>query len=110
MNPPPPPYDPNQPQGQPHYDPNQAQLDAAETRSKFAALGMALLVHGLIFALLAWIVLDVMNDEAPELIVESAQGDSDIPIVKKEFMQNMQQKPSAAASAPAVAGWASRVA
>ncbi|MGI9241844.1 MAG: prenyltransferase/squalene oxidase repeat-containing protein [Verrucomicrobiales bacterium] len=77
---------------------SQAQLHAAETRSKFAALAMALLVHGLIIALLAWIVLDVMNDEAPEIIVETAQGESDIPIVKKEFMQNMQQKPSAAAS------------
>ena len=119
-------YDPNQ-QGyvdpnQPGYDPNQqgyvdpnmagyqglppqqvdavakAQRDAQETRSRFAALGMALLVHALIFALLAWIVLDVLDDDAVEIIVESAQGESDIPIQKKEFMQNMQQKPSAAAS------------
>ncbi|MFT4548271.1 MAG: hypothetical protein ACI8XO_003972 [Verrucomicrobiales bacterium] len=119
-----PPYDPNNPHGQyppqpeQYYDPNaayqqplpvgmpsqpldavaNAQRESAERNSKFAALGMAILVHGLIFALLAWIVLDVMNDDPPEIIVESAQGESDIPIVKKEFMQNMQQKPSAAAS------------
>ena len=118
-----PPYDPNNPHGQhppqpgQYYDPNAAyqqqptgyltepletvadsQRGSAERNSKFAALGMALLVHGLIFALLAWIVLDVINDDPPEIIVESAQGESDIPIVKKEFMQNMQQKPSAAAS------------
>ena len=107
--------DPNQ---QGYYDPNQqgyadpamaaqsqpldavakAQRDAQENRSRFAALGMAVLVHALIFALLAWIVLDVMNDDPVEIIVESAQGESDIPVQKKEFMQNMQQKPSAAAS------------
>jgi hypothetical protein len=115
-------YDPNQylqqhPPQQGYIDPNHepvplglatqplthdavanAQRDAAEKRSKYAALAMAMLVHALIFALLAWIVLDVMNDEAPELIVESAQGEGEIPIAKKEFMQNMQQKPSAAAS------------
>ncbi|MFT5856717.1 MAG: hypothetical protein ACI8XO_003971, partial [Verrucomicrobiales bacterium] len=117
-------YDPNNPHAQyppqpeQYYDPNaayqqplpaglpsqpldavaNAQRESAERNSKFAALGMAILVHGLIFALLAWIVLDVMNDDPPEIIVESAQGESDIPIVKKEFMQNMQQKPSAAAS------------
>ena len=61
-----------------------------------AALGMALLVHGLIFALLAWIVLDVLDDSVPELVVESAQGESDIPVQKKEFTQKMQQKPSTA--------------
>jgi hypothetical protein len=74
------------------------QRDAAENRARFAALGMAILVHGLIIALLAWIVLDVMNDETPEIIVESAQGEADVIVQKKEFLQNMQQKPSAAAS------------
>jgi len=86
------------PFGAPHDAVAKAQRDAQENRSRLAAFGMALLVHGLIFALLAWIVLDVLDDEAPEIIVESAQGESDIPIQKKEFIQNMQQKPSAAAS------------
>ena len=114
MNPNQPPYDPNQPPYDPNqyqqpqqygYDPNmgyaeavpvgvptqqldavaKAQRDAAENRSKFAALGMALLVHGLIFAVLAWIVFDVMNDDVPEIIVESAQGESDIPHRQKRI-------------------------
>ena len=114
-------YPQPQPYQDPHYvDPNMAQhyhdpaavgvptqqldavakaeRDAAENRSKMAAVGMAILVHGLIVLLLAWIVMGVLDEGPPELVVESAQGESDVPIVKKEFMQNMQQKPSAAAS------------
>ena len=115
-------YDPNNPHGQHpdpyqqgYVDPNlayqqpgvgtipldaaaQAHRDSTESKSKFAALGMAILVHALIFALLGWIVLGGLEPAPPELTVESAQGESDIPIQKKEFMQNMQQKPSAAAS------------
>jgi len=126
MNPQPP-YDPNQPHGQPpqqpyqqqgYVDPNMAyqaapvapnqkmqvdamtkvQRDSAENQSRLASLGLAILVHALIFGLLAYIVIEGAQENPPEIIVEAAQGDSEIPVQKKEFLQNMQQKPSAAAS------------
>ena len=65
-------------------------------RSKFAALGIAILVHVLIAALLAFIVMTVISEEPPELIVESA-GPSELPptIHKEQFSKKVSNdKPS----------------
>lgn len=65
-------------------------------KSKAAAVGIAVLVHGLIGLLLAWVVLAVIDDDPPELIVEST-GNSDAPptIQKDEFSKKVtNDKPS----------------
>ena len=67
-----------------------------ENRSKAAALGVALLAHALIAALLAWIIVSVFEDKPPELVVESV-GPSDQPpnIQKEEFSKKVSnEKPS----------------
>ncbi|MGI9240335.1 MAG: hypothetical protein ACR2RV_06010, partial [Verrucomicrobiales bacterium] len=68
----------------------------AANRSKAAALGIAVLVHALIGMLLAWIVLAVLNEEPPELIIEST-GAADLPpsITKEQFTKKVSNdKPS----------------
>jgi hypothetical protein len=65
-------------------------------RSKAAAVAIAVLAHALIGLILAWIVLSVINDDPPELIVES-NGPSDLPpnIKKEEFSKKVSNdKPS----------------
>ncbi len=79
-------------------DPRLIQLEQqrAANRSKAAAVGIAVLVHALIGLLLAWIVLSVINEEPPELIIEST-GASDLPptITKEQFTKKISNdKPS----------------
>ena len=64
-------------------------------KSKAAAFAIAVLVHGLIGLLLAWIVMSVLDETPPELIVEST-GTSDTPtITKEEFSKKVSnEKPS----------------
>ena len=53
-------------------------------RSKATAIGVAVLVHALIGLLLAWIVMAVINEDPPELIVESTGASENPPDVQKE--------------------------
>lgn len=65
-------------------------------KSKAAALGIAVLVHALVIALLAWIVMSVIREDPPELIVES-NGPSELTpeVSKEEFSKKVSnEKPS----------------
>jgi len=78
-------------------DPRMVELEKerAATRSKAAALGIAVLAHALIFAVLALIVIAAVNNDPPELIVESTGADDTPKITKNDFAKKISnEKPS----------------
>ena len=52
--------------------------------AKGSAVGIALLVHVLIFMLLAFIVIQTMSEDVPELIVESSGVETQVKVDPKK--------------------------
>jgi len=74
---------------------NDTRVATIERREKFAALGIAVLVHAALVALLAWIVVSVISEPPPEFVVASSGADTDIPDSKKDYTQSVKRdKPS----------------
>jgi len=66
-----------------------------ERREKFAALGIAVLIHAALVALLAWIVVSVISDPPPEFVVASTGPDTTIRDSRKDYTQSIRRdKPS----------------
>ncbi len=67
---------------------------SVERREKFASLGIAVLIHAALVAVLAWIVVSVATEPQPEFVVASTTADVVTKTVKKEYTQSLKQKPS----------------
>ena len=70
--------------------------------AKGSAIGIAVLIHALIFLLLTFIVLQTMSDDPPELIVESSDVEAPIVINPKQFATETKPNPSAPSMAKAM--------
>ena len=71
----------------------------AESRSRLAALAVTVLIHVLVFAALAWIIIDHFQPEPPEIsIIPAPQGDDPIDLDRKIFHRNVQRKPAGTTS------------
>ena len=60
-----------------------------------SAVGIALLIHVLIFALLALIVFQTLNEDVPELVVESGAVEAPVKLNPKTFNRATKPEPSA---------------
>ncbi len=74
---------------------NESRVATIERREKFAALGIAFLVHFALAALLAWIVVSVISEPPPEFVVATNGTDSTVQDSKKDYTQSIKRdKPS----------------
>lgn len=69
-------------------------------RNKAISLGISMGIIALLFALLAWWTIVVLNEENIELIVSASQGEQNAVVEKKQFQQSVRQKPSRPSSSP----------
>lgn len=73
----------------------EGQMTSTRHKSQIASLGVAILVHVLLFIALAWIVMSVIEVDHPELMISSVGPSSDPNMSKKDFTQSFKQdKPS----------------
>jgi hypothetical protein len=77
-----------------------AMIKSQQTKSKVASLAVAALVHVLLIALLAVVVVQVVQEDPPELTIAATQSSTDNAIEKKEFVNNVKQKPSRPSAKP----------
>lgn len=75
-------------------------IHSQENKSKVAALAVAALVHVGLFAILALVVMSVIEQDPPELTIAATQSSADSTLEKKEFVTNVKQKPSAPSASP----------
>jgi hypothetical protein len=74
-------------------------VDSDRNKSRAVALGIAALVHVLIFMVLAWIVTSVFPEEKIELVVEASQASNDPKPSTTTFAKKVtKSKPSAPSS------------
>lgn len=79
-------------------DPGQPKAEAGakpgDAAAKGSAVGIALLVHALVLMLLAFIVMQTMREDVPELIVESSSIEPVVKVDPKKFARSSRPDPS----------------
>ena len=108
QNPQPPTYPPDQyampvqPLPVPPVPMQQAGAERHDGVAKSSALGIAVLVHVLIFLLLTLIVFNVIDDDVPELVIESSEIEAPVKINPQQFTRASKPEPSAPSMAKAM--------
>ena len=82
-------------------DPGEYHKEQAETRSRVTALAMAVLIHGLIFALLAWIIVGTFTP--PETMIEFVPPEGETkPVIDRDTFAKRVLRHSPAPGGPAI--------